>query len=91
MLKNSRLTVKLTYDKGTIKAASGTLLLLELAVDRVLSADIRSVRDELKVDIGSGRSELLVAIGSLQDLVQTNASALSRIKAILNQRLPRDR
>jgi len=54
-----------------------------------LRGEINVVRDELRGEINVVRDELRGEIGAVRDQIQTNASALVRIEAILEERLPR--
>ena len=65
----------------------GGLLALGLAVSGVLWAEIGSVRTELREEIRENRA----AISANRDAIAELAEAVTRIEAILEERLPRDR
>jgi len=65
-------------DLPTLKWVIGGLFLLVLGSTAFLFEKMEASRDELRGEIGAVR-----------DQIQTNASALVRIEAILEERLPR--
>ena len=89
------------FDRPTLMWMFGGLLALGLAVSGVLWAEIGSVRDEIgsvRDEIGSVRTELRTeirenraAISANRDAIAELAEGVTRIEAILEERLPRDR
>ena len=93
------------FDRPTLKWLFGGTVAAGLAVAGLLWAEIGSVREELRAEIGSVRAEIgsvRAEIGSvrteLREEIRENRAAITelakgvtRIEAILEERLPRDR
>jgi len=76
-------------DLPTLKWVIGGLFLLVLGSTAFLFEKMEASRDELRGEINVVRDELRGEIGAARDQIQANASALVRIEAILEERLPR--
>ena len=79
------------FDRLTLMWLFGGLVGLGLVVSGFLWTEIGSVRDELRAEIGSVRSELSAEIKENRAAIAELAKGVTRIEAILEERLPRDR
>ena len=86
------------FDRPTLKWLFGGTVAAGLAVAGLLWAEIGSVREELRAEIGSVRAEIGSVRTELREEIRENRAAITelakgvtRIEAILEERLPRDR
>ena len=86
------------FDRLTLMWLFGGLVGLGLLVSGFLWTEIGSVREELRAEIGSVRTEIGSVRTELREEIRENRAAIAelakgvtRIEAILEERLPRDR